>query len=130
MRREIPDGWLLLMEKKGLHSGRALAAKMGVSQETVQRMLHGEATSSETMERAADVLGVKAAGLWALRGETPPAPFLLPAEAERLTPKQRAAVVAVVRAMLEPAADEEQTVTPAVPLRKVARKAPPANRRT
>jgi hypothetical protein len=47
----------------------------------------------------------------------PHGPFVLPPEADRLTRRQRDAVLSVVRAMLDPAAEDE----PGQPLRAVAR---------
>jgi hypothetical protein len=51
-------------------------------------------------------------------------PFTLPKEADRLTRRQRDAVLSVVRAMLDPAADEQRDrpQPPGPGLRRVARK--------
>jgi transcriptional regulator with XRE-family HTH domain len=95
------------MEPKGISSGRQLATKSGVSPETIWRMFRGEGVvSHETVVAVADVLfGGDRNRVYELaesarrdHGGT----FELPPDASRLTPRQRDAVLAVVRSMLDP----------------------------
>lgn len=108
MKRETPLPWVEALESAGLHSARDLARELAVSPQTAVRLIHGEQTSRETMEAAAGILGLTVEKVQELRGETPLPPFRLPPEADRLSQRQRAAVFAVVRAMLEP---EDGTAT-------------------
>lgn len=101
-RRETPAVWLELMESKRLHSIRDLGAALSVSPQTASRLVHGDASSRQTIEAAAELLGVTPERIRQMRHETPLSPFRLPPEADQLGPRQRAAIVAVVRAMLEP----------------------------
>lgn len=105
-RRDIPPQWLPLLEKERIHSARQLADRLGIGPSTATRLLHGEQTSPETIERVATLLKEPAAKIRELRGEVVLPPFRLPVEADQLTPRQRQAVLAVVRAMLDPAPDE------------------------
>lgn len=100
-RRETPLWWVPVLEAAGLHSARDLARELDVSPQTAVRLVHGEQTSRETIEAAATLLGVTPERIRELREEESLPPFRLPPEADRLGPKQRTAVVAVVRAMLE-----------------------------
>lgn len=99
-RRDIPPQWLPLLERNGIHSARQLAERLDVAPMTATRLLHAESTSPETIQAAADQLRVETAEIRRLRGEVELPPFQLPHEADQLTPRQRAAVLAVVRAML------------------------------
>lgn len=85
-----------------LHSIRDLATALNVSPQTAVRLVFGEHSSRETIEAAAELLGVPTTRVREMRQETPLQPFRLPPEADQLGQKQRAAIVAVVRAMLEP----------------------------
>lgn len=89
------------MEKRRLHSLRDLASALDVAPQTATRLVHGEQTSRETIEAAAKLLGVPAEKIHELRNEAPLPPFRLPPEADQLGPRQRTAIVAVVKAMLE-----------------------------
>jgi transcriptional regulator with XRE-family HTH domain len=109
MKRETPLQWEPVLESAGLHSARDLARVLDVSPQTAIRLLHGEKTSRETIEAAAVVLGVTPEDVRKLREELALPPFRLPPEADHLTPRQRAAIVAVVRAMLEPPDDPAPT---------------------
>lgn len=116
MRRTVPPEWLAVMEPKGISSGRQLATKSGVSPETIWRMFRGEGhTSHETVAAVADVLfGGDRNRVYELTGSghrDHGGTFELPPDASRLTPRQRDAVLAVVRSMLDPA--DEEVVAPA-----------------
>jgi transcriptional regulator with XRE-family HTH domain len=102
-RRETPIEWVRLLESKRLHSIRDLAAALDVSPQTATRLVHGEHSSRQTIEAAAELLGVTPERIRELRHEAALPPFRLPPEADQLSQRQRAAVVAVVRAMMEPA---------------------------
>lgn len=112
MKRETPTQWARVLEGAGIHSARDLARELDVSPQTAVRLLHGEQTSRDTIEAAATLLGISPEKVLALRGETSLPPFRLPPDADRLTQRQRAAVVAVVRAMLEPADAAANTQAP------------------
>lgn len=101
-RRELPEAWAKAMEPKRLRSLRDLARKLEVSPQTASRLVHGEQTSRDTIEAAAELLQISPERIRAMRNEEPLPPFRLPPEADQLGQQQRAAVVAVVRAMLEP----------------------------
>lgn len=100
-KRETPAQWLPVLERHRIHSARDLAARLGVAVQTASRLLHGEQTSGRTIADAAALLGVTVEDIHELRGEARRRPFVIPDGADRLTPKQRAAVKAVILAMLE-----------------------------
>lgn len=104
MRRETPPDWCTLMEARGLYSIRALARGLDIAAETASRLVHGGASSAETIEAAAMLLKVSPDRIRAIRGEIAVSPFSLPRGADALTRRQRDAVLAVVRAMLDPVA--------------------------
>lgn len=110
-RRDTPEQWLPLLERQRIHSARQLAEQLGISPQTATRLLHGEQTSEETITAAADLLRVAPAEIRRLRGEVVLPPFRLPADADKLTPAQRAAVRAVVRAMLQPTGEADPDAT-------------------
>jgi hypothetical protein len=111
MKRETPAQWISLLETHGIHSARGLAERMDVSVQTAVRLLHGEQTSDGTIDAAAELLGVGRDDIRRLRGEVALPPFRLPSEADTLSPRQRSAVLAVVRAMLDPGAPNATTMT-------------------
>lgn len=102
MRRDIPEQWVPVLDRKGLTSGRRLANAMQVSPQTVQRLLHGEPVDEGTIHEAAAALDVSPDVIRQLRGEPPRRPFVLPSDADQLNERQRQAILSVVRAMLEP----------------------------
>lgn len=109
MRRETPVQWLKPLEAKGLHSARDLAVALEVAPQTAIRLLHGGGVLRETIEAAADLLGLTVSEVKQLRGEVALPPFVLPAEADRLTVRQRDAILGVVRAFLEVSNDRPAT---------------------
>lgn len=110
MTRELPPAWRKVMEPKRLHSLRDLATAAGVSPSTASRLIHGERTSQETVDAVAAVLGISGAQVWEMHGKPRTAPFTLDPDADRLSPTQRAAIKAVIRAMLEGANTSDGTV--------------------
>lgn len=122
MRRTVPPKWLAAMEPKGISSGRQLAIKSGVSPETIWRMFRGEGdTSPETIAAVADVLfGGDRNRVYELTGSARRdygGTFELPSDASRLTPRQRDAVLAVVRSMLDPTEEGGSHLAVPTPLR-------------
>jgi hypothetical protein len=97
------------MEKAGLHSLRAIARKAGIGTSTVSDLIYGRSQSDEsTMQAVADALrqNVTTVREWAAvnRGET--SAFILPPEANRLSARERDAVLGVIRAMLDPGEED------------------------
>jgi hypothetical protein len=103
VRRDTPPEWVQVMEPRRLHSLRDLSRASGVSTQTVTRLVFGESTSESTVEKVATALSLTTQQVWRLHGRTEDLqPFRLPEGADHLSPVQRAAVAAVVRAMLNP----------------------------
>lgn len=93
------------MERKSLGSYNRLGGKIGVSPETVRRLVLGIGRSDDaTMRKVATALDVPITRIreWAATAVGTEKPFELPPEASRLSPRQQDAVLSVVRAMLEP----------------------------
>lgn len=94
------------MEIKGIHSIRGLAAKAGISPQTAKRVIDGTGDPSfETITAIADALyGGDREPVYALLGDrrqVDHGPWQLPEEVtSQLDEEQRAAVLAVARAML------------------------------
>lgn len=110
-RTDIPEPWKSAMAQWGMHSARDLASKTGIGASTVTGLIYGDRSSSEqTLQAVAAALRVEVTTVreWASAARGEARPFVLPAEADRLTRREREAVLAVVRAMLDPA-DEEQS---------------------
>jgi transcriptional regulator with XRE-family HTH domain len=102
-RRETPQAWQALMEARRIGSARQLAERAGLSVTSVTAFLHGDRDAEdETAKQIADALAITVEKAWELRGEVGRKPFTLPAVADRLTPRQRDAVRAIVLAMVEP----------------------------
>jgi transcriptional regulator with XRE-family HTH domain len=105
-REPLPEPWRSALESKGIESKRGLAGRVGISPQTAKRLIDGIGSpSAETVARVADALfGGDRARVWALAGiaREDHGDWVLPPEASQLDPEQRAAVLAVVRAMLPP----------------------------
>lgn len=112
MRRDIPQNWVTLMERRGYSSIRQLAAASGVSHTAVARIMHGEGRpKDESVQALAVTLGVKPNDLYGLVGVSAPdeaIPYEPPAEAARLSPRQRKAVDELIRLLAQ--ADMGKTV--------------------
>jgi hypothetical protein len=105
------------MDNAGLynHSFRALADKAGIGTTTVTGLVYGRRQSDEhTIQAVADALRLPVPTIrqWAATALGEAAPFELPAEANRLTKRERDAVLAVVRAMLDPVGQAEAGRSP------------------
>lgn len=105
-REPLPEPWRSALEPKGVHSKRGLATKAGISPQTAKRLIDGTGSPShETVVAVADALfGGDRNRVWDLAGVARQdyGEWQLPPEASQLDPEQRAAVLAVVRAMLPP----------------------------
>ena len=103
-RDELPEPWRTALERKGISSKRGLATKAGISPQTAKRLIDGMGNpSAETVAAVADaVFNGDRTYVWELAGQSRQdfGPWDLPPEASQLDPEQRAAVLAVVRAML------------------------------
>lgn len=111
MSSELPGEWGERLGPKGIHSYRDMATAVGdgVATATVYRLVVGSATSAATVNKVADALFDGDRDLvWRLRGSRRKdhGDWDLPAEASLLTEEQRAAVVAVVKAMVPAEQDE------------------------
>lgn len=103
-RDELPEPWRSALEQHGIHSKRGLASKAGISPQTAKRLIDGEGKPSpQTVAAVADkVFNGDRNRVWALAGHDRQdhGDWQLPPEASQLNQEQRAAVLAVVRAML------------------------------
>lgn len=92
------------MAPKGVHSYGDLAAAVNISKGTAYRLVTGQGSPTvETVQKVADYFfGGDLAVVYALRGSPRKGygPWVPPAEAVLLTPKQREAVEAVIAAMV------------------------------
>lgn len=97
------------MLDKGMSHGarssmRQLAERSGMSVETVRMMVYGERVpEDETVNAVADALGVNritVAG-WAKQTRTVAEPWYPPAESDRLSQSERAALDQLIRAIVE-----------------------------
>lgn len=105
-RDPLPEPWRSELEIKGIQSKRGLATKAGISPQTAKRLIDGEGSPRpETVAAVADALfDGDRSKVWELAGfdRQDHGDWTLPPEASLLDPDQRAAVLAVVRAMLPP----------------------------
>lgn len=93
------------MEGAGLYSFRDMAHRTGLAISTVAALVYGRRQSDErTVQAFADAVRKPVTTIreWAAASLGEVGPFELPADANRLTKREREAVLAVVRAMLDP----------------------------
>jgi hypothetical protein len=112
---DIPAPWREAMENAGTYSLRDLATKADVGTTTVSALVYGRKDSSErTMQAVADTLRLEVTTIreWAAVARGEAHPFVLPAEANRLTQKDREAVLAVVRQLAAARQAASLPVTP------------------
>lgn len=118
MSESLRDLLRLAQQRNGNASGRqlsALADKAGhvLSHTTINHIFRGDYTSTPSRQTLEGIAGVAAVPLTrvyqaaGLPAPGPPFSTQLPPETDRLTPKQRAAIVTLIRAMLDP---DPQTV--------------------
>lgn len=105
---ELPEPWRTAGEQKGLTSLRAIARESGAAVETVRKVLAGHRKPSPaTTEKLAAALGVSKSKIneWSgQRGSDIEEAYEPPAQAVRLTARQRKAVDEIIMAMVEPRA--------------------------
>lgn len=111
-KKELPERWAKRLIEKGFTDSRfshdvasmgALSTKTGVHTSTISAAIHGKGKPSiETVRMLVQELGADVAD-WI--GVTLPEPFQVPAEADLLTPRQRKAVVELIRSIV---ADEQK----------------------
>lgn len=99
-----PEQWRTLFDAAGVEFGyRPLATRIGMNHTRVRRLLRGGGTTAEAIQLVADALHVPPSKVRELRGE--PAsefePFILPDDAGRLNDRERDAVRAIVRVLLD-----------------------------
>lgn len=136
-RTDIPSPWREAMESAGMYSFRDLSQKTGIGTSTVTGLVFGDRRSSDaTMQAVADALRLQVTTIreWAAAALGEAKPFLLPAEANRLGRREREAVLAVVRAMLDPGDDDPGPITEPEPAtqhdyRLAARRGPSEGKR-
>lgn len=114
-RRDTPPEWKALMDDQGISSLRDLALKAELSHVSVVRLVHGESIdpSDTTLMKVADALKVAPIRIYRMAGYSPAyaEPWSPPAEATRLTPKQRKAVEELIKSMVDPMQHEYPTST-------------------
>jgi hypothetical protein len=82
---------------------RPLAKRIGMDHTRLRRLIRGGGTSADAIHQVADALRVTPATIRELRGEDSVdyEPFILPDDAGRLNDKERDAIRAVVRALID-----------------------------
>lgn len=102
------------MLDKGMSHGarssmRQLAERSGMSVETVRKMVYGERVpEDETVNAVADALGVDrvTVAAWAQQTRTVTEPWSPPAESDRLSQGERAALDQLIRAIVQRTSDD------------------------
>ncbi len=98
---DIPHQWQTILEDRfGPVSLREMARQIGMPHPTFIRALKGK-TSHATIARVAQHLHLTTSEIYELRGEPAGDPYQPPEQSRLLTASQRAAVDAVINAMLE-----------------------------
>lgn len=111
----LPPAWRKLFEKANVPSQQRLAEDAGVSSATVNRMVRSGRTTPSSVQAVADILTEgDTEPIWAAmqRPERDHGDFpvdLIADDLKLLTPKQRASLIALVRSMAYPQADEAGT---------------------
>ena len=121
-RDPLPEPWRSELEKKGVISRRGLAEKAAISPQTAVRLVDGVGQpSAETVAKVADAFfGGDRTHVWKLAGfsRRDHGEWGLPPEASLLDEDQRAAVLAVVRAMLPDEVRKQGDGDEAAPMRQ------------
>lgn len=102
MSNELPEPWGSELSEKGVHSYGDLAAGLGISKGTAHRLVTG-ATSPTTVQKMADkYFAGDADRVYELRKSTLRGygPWNPPESVMLLSPRQRAAIEAVIAAMV------------------------------
>lgn len=114
-----------------MYSLRDMAYRTGLGTSTVSALVYGRRQSDErTLNAAAGALRLPVTTIrgWASEALGEAAPFELPQEANRLTRREREAVLAVVRAMLDPQGQSESQPPAVAPVRELHPPAPDLTR--
>ena len=115
-RRELPELWDKILEGKGISSLRHLARVTNLSPATLSRAVHGDSEpSDDTVRTVADALGLELPAAYKLFGDDSPeaAQYVPPAEANRLTTRQRRAIDDLIRAITAEREEDEEDATQA-----------------
>lgn len=99
--RGIPPQWLPYFADKQIEGYRDLERKAQIDYARARRVVTGEGTSDEAVQAVADALGIPTRKVWELRGEPVPTPFVLPDQAGHLNRRERDAILAIVRSLIE-----------------------------
>lgn len=119
MSSELPEPWGSVLGPKGVHSYRDLGARSGFNHQTAWRLVNGGGTSQGTLRKVAvEFFDGDVNYVLRLRGSAAVdhGEWSLPAEASLLTEEQRAAILAVVRAMLPVETRQRQESTDGTPI--------------
>lgn len=104
MSTTIPEPWSSLLEQRGITSIRALSRKSGLSVETTRKALLGLATPRlETIQALAEALQVSVPRIETMLGDeyvSTARPYAPPAEADRMTRRQRVAIDEMIRLLV------------------------------
>lgn len=102
--RELPEPWNTAAEQAGVRQTyRGIGERAGLSHVTVRRLIVEGRTTVSTVRKIADALGVEQATIyeWAGIELSEWGPWDPPASAHRMSPRTRAAVEELIRAITE-----------------------------
>lgn len=112
MSDEIPDPWRTAAERKGVRTSyRGFAAAADVSHETARKVILGRRTSSASIRKVADALGVDVELVHEWRGEAAPdygREFVPDQAAWLLTTEEREAVNSIIRLLTRDRSDRKE----------------------
>lgn len=115
-RREIPAHWKDLMDRRGIASVRKLAERAGLSHTPVVGIVYGDAVNptEETLAKLARALDIPLADIYWMVGRPVPhvEHWTPPAEANRMTLRQRAAIEELIRTIVDPGEAAPSTPAP------------------
>ena len=100
---EIPKPWQELMDQAGITSMRQLAQIAELTSHTTvnQVIIKGGTTSEENMEKIARALKVPVERLYSITSGAASRPLALPRGTEKLSERQKTAIVEIIRTMVE-----------------------------
>lgn len=108
---DIPEPWRTAMGNAGAYSFRQLAAKARVGTSSVTNLIYGRTTSREgTMQAVADTLRLPVTTIreWASTARGEVGPYSPPAEANRLSERQRRAIDELIRSIVAALPEEQR----------------------
>lgn len=109
-----PDHWQEAMDKVGLSSRTRLGIAAGVPTSTITGLITGDRESrEETIQKVADALRVEVTTIrtWAAQARGESEPYAAPAEANRLSRRQRKALDELIRSIVAAAEDDTLPIT-------------------